>query len=137
MDLSKLTPAPWFDNDGYRVHAPTADVDKRSGDVLFEGKHLAATGTDSAFVALARNAFDVMMRRGWYAAPIYQQGEVIGWNVLNAHGALAGRDHHRSCATTFMLEGWPFSGLWSDPFTALVEADKWYTEHVESPKERS
>lgn len=32
------TPAPWYD-DGYRIHAPTDDNDKRNGRVIVEYKH--------------------------------------------------------------------------------------------------
>jgi hypothetical protein len=59
--------------------------------------------------AVAKAAFDVMMRRGWGVVKI---GDL--W-----------------------LPGLPSMELieplrkmrWSEPFTALVEADKWMTEH--------
>lgn len=33
------TPAPWYD-DGYRIYAPTDDVDKRNGRIIVEYKHV-------------------------------------------------------------------------------------------------
>ncbi len=97
IDLSKLTPAPWMDD---------------SGDVLDSGCESLLGGwddgsgwfhnwPDAAFIALARNAFDVMMRRRMYALP-----DADGkWIVLK------GQDWFRNDC----------------PFTALVEADKWLT----------
>jgi hypothetical protein len=67
------TEGPWYD-DGYRVHAPTDDDDKRSGDVLLEYKHLdhgsSFNGEFAAFartdlpraVALLRDALDALAR---------------------------------------------------------------------------
>jgi hypothetical protein len=85
MDLSKLSPAPWNCGDE-RGHNETEDY----------------------FIALARNAFDVMMRRWWYAQP-----EDDGWSVVGSGFSEVIESRH------------------ADPFTALVEADKWYKENVE------
>ena len=116
MDVSKLTPAPW--------EAEEFDSDYGSGALYAKphGRFIGVMGenyTDAEFIALARNAFDVMMRRGW------RVGKKPG------------------CVDAFVVESWQqvegkilWSPVWpghvsSDPFTALVEADKWYKENVE------
>ena len=107
MDLSKLTPAPW-EADGY--HGEDGwDVGVEDSD----GVSLRPLGTgfrkdDAEFIALARNAFDVMVRRGWTATLIDTQC----WRVD------VGIRGQRSAS-------------FDDPFTALVDADEWYREHVE------
>ena len=70
---------------------------------------------DLGFVALARNAFDVMMRRGWCAIP--WEG---GWTVWA-----------KEFDNADWREGRVGVQVRSDPFTALVEADKWYKANVE------
>jgi hypothetical protein len=94
MDMSKLTPAPW----GKDWHA-------------VEG---CCSETDSEFIALARNAFDVLMRRGWAVAKHFD------------HWAVFYNDDDMTWVVPW--DQWP---KWSDPFTALVEADKWYKENIE------
>jgi len=63
-----------------------------------------------AFIVLARNAFDVMMRRGWSVRKDLD-GE---WFCMESS-----RDGLAIKA--------------KDPFTALVEADRWYKANVEVP----
>ena len=70
---------------------------------------------------LAQNAFDVMIRRGWYAVPIKRM-KFTWWVVRDQNGhdmPLAFITSHQS------------RGEFQDPFTALVEADKWYRENRE------
>jgi hypothetical protein len=69
----------------------------------------------AAFIALARNAFDVMMRRGWFPkrADISRKWFVLRLSDSFQHEELIG------------------TGCADDPFTALVEADEWYKENVE------
>lgn len=131
IDLMKLEEAPWFvdrpaTNDGlYTVR--TAYINgfcKTLADNVW---------VDFAqFAALARNAFDVMMRR-----------------KLFFHGTCCERVHWQLhyCGVS---KKWRITGLTAveqvgessfqgkigfveanDPFTALVEADKWYREHIE------
>lgn len=69
---------------------------------------------DAKFIDLARNAFDVMMRRGWSAQCVDKNF----WYVCD------------DCGDDVVLE--ESSHHWEDPFTALVEADKWYREHGEA-----
>jgi hypothetical protein len=109
MDVSKLAPAPWRvtgDAAGlpFIVYPCPADEGCADGCLRIE-KHLE-------FIALARNAFDVMMRRGWTPR---KTGEFwTAGDLWHSHDAV-----------------W-YVGPWGDPFTALVEADKWYKERVES-----
>ncbi len=120
MDLSKLTPAPWTESHGSSPIADTGDYFpwcNLSGPdrtiAIFEERRYADSGDetdDAEFCALARNAFDVMMRRGW--TPLRtDSGE---WWIIEEFDFLG-------------APAW----RWPDPFTALVEADKWYSEHVE------
>lgn len=125
IDLSKLTPAPWevrADNEPNAVDSigkrPFAFQLSDHGDKWRSAVCMGwENHEDMAFVALARNAFDVMMRRGWRFK--YKNAHNhMRWEVVNAFGT-DGRpipDEYR---------------IADDPFTALVEADKWYTEHVE------
>lgn len=118
MDLSKLTPAPWF-NDGYRIHGPTDDADKRNGPVLTEYKYLDhGKEVDADFTVLARAAFDVMMTDGWWSAP-HSTEPGQRWIALNAFGVRIERGGNT---------GTYFTG--DDPFTPLVEAKRWSRKQV-------
>jgi hypothetical protein len=135
FDLEKLTPAPW------RVCPTRGEEDPESGaDTLIEttadvqykavvfmgwydGLHLGCTKPDAAFIALARNAFDVMMRRGWN--PLMTSN---GWSVSDFH-----RKRVYDKARTF--RDWVLEQEWPDPFTALVEADRWMKEQEASKQQ--
>lgn len=69
------------------------------------------------FICLARNAFDVMMRRGWGVERFIAPDGSFQWSV-------------ESNGVRNIVGG---TTIWSnsDPFTALVEADKWYRENIE------
>lgn len=115
IDLNKLTPAPWeVSGSGRSDHAICGDATDTGNRPLFERWDGKSDDTDAQFCALARNAFDVMMRRGWSA--IQQPDD--SWGVFL-----------RDCDNGYLIVS---SGvrLWSDPFTALIEADKWYRENV-------
>lgn len=114
MNLEKLSPAPWkmdvgaiqtdpYDTpyDWYFARGPII-----KGKIAKEGKE--AANTDAEFIALARNAFEVMMKREWHAEKTNDGWEVIG----SGHAEIIDSRH-------------------PDPFTAIVEADKWYRENVE------
>ena len=73
---------------------------------------------DMQFIALARNAFDVMMRRGWYSQKAKNE-KFVTWYVW---------DESDSPAIKISVQD---SAKWNDPFTALVEADKWYKANIE------
>ncbi len=120
MDLSKLTPAPW-------ETGPDTEYDDGITKLIYASGYHVAGGADPAnaeFIALARNAFDVMMRRGWWAewrslGGIRNHGfnGPIGWIACK-------RGNDRIMNVRNEME--------NDPLTALVEADKWYCEHVEA-----
>lgn len=117
LDLSKLTPLPVgpveYDNDvgpdddgywsWYGVNG--AKFDKEA---------------DAEFYVLARSAFEVMMRRGWGVLPCH--GTIGFWVSESSEGKPFDDRFSVKCPTLY----------WDDPFTALVEADAWYREHVES-----
>ena len=106
FDPSELTPAPW--------EVWLSGDHSGDGHLVLDGNPSGdATETDIAFIALARAAYDVMMRRKLTVD--YFEGR---WTV---HGF----------ATWPVKIRRPF-GIWLQtfrgfdcPFTALVEADKW------------
>lgn len=119
MDLSKLTPAPWHaSNDECPcVYSDTTSYESP----LFEP--CESTEADAQFVALARKAFDVQMRRGWGTQKhngfwIVSVRSVVDMGNLYFSGWLS--NHCRD---------------FIDPFTSMVEADKWYSENVEQQRE--
>lgn len=77
------------------------------------------------FAALARNAFDVMMRRGWCALrDEYADDPSAAWFLYYHRTNFLTREELR-------LETWRAEHGFPDPFTALVEAERWYKENVE------
>jgi hypothetical protein len=112
IDLSKLSPAPW-EQWGYDTRTiclpPTQELELAASCESLGTMHSI---DDAAFIVLARNAFDVMLRRGW---DTYFSKSLHQWTVFR--GAPELRDYPHS---------WH-----DDPFTALVEADKWMRENVE------
>lgn len=106
MNIDKLTPAPWGFADGCWVDPEGNPVFETSSDQLIVGNV-----DDIEFVSLARNAFDIMMRRGWWAVCDSEKWWVRG------EGTGPYLYHNDQ--------------PWADPFTALTEADKWYRENVE------
>lgn len=107
IDLSKLTQAPWHTAECYgdynRVLSGYLDIpDIGAGKLDRE---------DAEFIILARNAFDVLMRhKTWQPFWIFDDVWIV-----------------KSNGTVVTPPGDAFE--WSDPFTALVEADKWYKEN--------
>ena len=125
MDLSKLTPAPWivdvpgcvchrFKEGGARTIAiPGNGYNPWPQDVA-----------DAEFIALARNAFDVIMRRGW-------------WAIKDIHDTFFVKGPCEKSTLSHLMtphpkDDWGNPSRFPDPFTALVEADKWYRENVEN-----
>ena len=129
MDLSKLTPAPWEasrrdwrNNDaGFDryIHGDIRESEYggkvATGVAIVQGNATSGTIQDAnaEFIALARNAFDVMMRRGWKIS------------------RKAGGQWRVDVPTRKPYDGASWECLADDPFTALIEADRWYREHVE------
>lgn len=107
FDASKLSPAPWA----------TVGTEIGSTAVNANGNIIDVHGdesSDSSFIVLARNAFDVMLRRYEWRIRSCTAGDYsIWWEVYDEN------DRHVA------------GGRWPDPFTAIVEADKWYRENVE------
>ncbi len=124
IDLAKLSPAPWkwsrswADKDlHWCVDHPTETKSAIWPLVLVATDPSHADNADMQFITLARQAFDVLMRRGWWPA----QRPDNQWIVTERDGQC----HTRGS------EGW------ADPFTALVEADAWYAANVESKAEQT
>ena|SRR5215469_17298542 len=113
LDVSKLTPEPWTVNKA-RI---TIRI-KHGEDYVVESG--VRTEDDAEFIVLARKAFGVMMRRGWKASRDRADGQ---WYVSN-HQMI------EACVPFDGTEKYP-RRLFPDPFTALVEADRWYSENVE------
>jgi hypothetical protein len=124
MDLAKLTPAPWsFYSDADFV---CAGGEWGAGNLVEHWAKDAASPecweeikADAEFIALARNAFDVQMRRGWWAVSV---PTVSGWFLWLPGGA------------NEKLRNWAGVNRFPDPFTALVGADLWYRENVEKSR---
>lgn len=122
FDPTKLTAAPWrFDE-----NASILSIQDGDGDSVFwedhESHHLKSQSDDDLpFIALARNAFDVMMRRKrWFTSPL---GGGM-WTVFTGEDRIGGGH------TAYGYFGHDLK--WPDPFTALIEADKWYAANVEN-----
>ena len=117
IDLEKLTPAPLHAG-GAAGYYDYATFSAESGLV---GCFLKRNEAD--FHALARNAFDVMMRRRWAATP-WSPNEKWGLDPEIF-------SDNRTEANTQKFIDWIYRNVFDDPFTALVEADRWYRENVE------
>ena len=110
MDLSKLTPAPWFmELEQTKIILSSASVQRIAW--VFDENH-------TEFMALARNAFEIMMRRGWQPKR-HINGQ---WTVDDSCGGM-NEPFRVACHLS-----------WSDPFTAIVEAYRWYRGNVGKDK---
>jgi len=134
IDLTKLAPAPWsILRDHGIIKAFHPELEEGAVIVLgpprggthmhpevFASNEIVGYAMPEAieFVVLAREALDVMMRRGWY--PVKEQR---GWIV--ATQGMAAK------LTPTLWDGWK-AIVAQDPFTALVEADAWYRTNVEN-----
>jgi hypothetical protein len=118
LDLSKLSKAPFrvCDSHGLCVVDPIGDVVCDLSVGQWTGNR-----TDAEFIALARNAFDVMMRRGW-GVEQHSNGK---WCI--AQGTFK---------EDVKLWEWLCTvDHWANPFEALVEADRWHRENIEKGSE--
>lgn len=137
IDLTKLTPAPWhitgfdtIDDDG-KTRCNSFVVSACDSWLLkaFDEDDL----TPLEFAAIARNAFDVMIRRKWFPALIPSSQK---WDVM-FYVDLAEPDWGGRAISVLAWFGCRILGVptltrhWPDPFTALVEADEWYKKNVE------
>jgi hypothetical protein len=104
MDVTNLSPAPWEADKDFQLWSEVTEA------VVWD--------QDAAdFTALARNAFDVMIRRGWSAHRL----DDSRWAVMPYDFVRLGLAHVVA----------------NDPYTALVEADKWYIANIEAKQEVS
>ncbi len=121
-DIDRLAPAPWEDRiDGYTVRDANGDKVCGTFDWSHDGERAVAI---QQFVVMARNAFDVQSRRGWYAVPVGVGSHSL-WRVR------VGRGHDMPLG--FIVNS-DHNGVFSNPFEALVAADEWYRQHVEGEK---
>ncbi len=127
IDLTKLSPAPWEPDyedgtiEGILMMAHHANINTavRLGEDY--------SRTNLAFVALARNAFDIMTRRMWFPRFVgtvdgQQQWMAYSWVALKNVCEIAADFRATEC-----VRHW----LYPDPYTAIVETEKWYCENVE------
>ncbi len=135
IDLTKLTPAPWESTNDAVPYSPKqknsfsdcgASIYGLNGcEVVIGGAQDEQGGAvgvlnneDAAFIALARNAFDVMMRhKDW---EIMWIGE---WCVVSFCDILT-----KELYGKYMKDN---QQRFNNPFTAFVEADKWHQVNVE------
>ncbi len=136
VNIEKLTSAPWraidylHEPESYSVDGVVVEkgwqilgADEPADEGYSVAWGLEVEGSvfpgrdDLEFIALARNAFEVMTRRGWHACP--RRGNMRYWEVLNRFGG----EGRITIPDEFRIA--------VDPFTALVDADKWYRENVE------
>lgn len=112
IDLSKLTPAPWEVHDGRRPDYTICEMHAdETCQPLFE--RIGPPNTeDGNFIVLARNAFDVMMRRGWGITRFDD-----GWMAVDDDDLIVEPSSTAS---------------YPDPFTALVEADRRHKKNGEN-----
>lgn len=111
LDLSKLSPAPWFAQ--WQTNGNCNGHNLRSQDGLV-GKFYNIDGAEA--VALLRNALDIQMRRQWGT-----RVTMTGWNISNTLGMLPDDGG---------FNDWVMDQDWPDPATALNEAEKWYVANV-------
>ncbi len=119
MNLNSLTAVPWVSVRQEGEDGPTGKF------ILAQGLTALAIfdrEDDCDFAALARNAFDVMMRRKWSVGWSTDHGGKYppAWYVLQTNG--------------YKLNpiGGPGYFYAVDPFSALVAADEWYKANVEA-----
>lgn len=115
MDFENLYPAPWefFPDTGSGGGGLIPQADGYP--MLLGEDDSPVVNAALQFAVLARNAFDVMVRRGWGVLKSWEKDRP-GWFVVTFD-----EDH----SSPVMPNDSPF---WSDPFSALVEADRWMKE---------
>ncbi len=114
VDLTKLSAAPFI----VIFHGFVAELRPwRIQDAT--GKTVAwfCREEDAKQAALARNALDIMLRRGWWSCPYINHPTAKRiWIAINAFCVQIERGGNTG---TYFLA--------ADPFTPLVEADAWLT----------
>lgn len=117
VDLAKLCPAPWHVDSQGGISGPFPDPPRHCDQ-----------RTALEFSCLARNAHDVMMRRSWF--PRFC-GVVDGKQRWVAYSWIGLRDVS-SIPFPSLKETEKVGFICDDPYTALVEADAWYRQTIES-----
>jgi len=117
MDLSKLPAAPWIASAG--IVTNEADDSPRLADCTWGDVDDDATASIAEFIALARNAFDILLLRGWSVCRFKD-----GWIATIPLD-------QTSAEFRAICWGKQPSLVAEDPFTALVVGDKWYRENVD------
>jgi hypothetical protein len=118
IDLTRLSPAPWFNwSRGTKGEFGLFCGDPNDPSDIYDLNERDEE-TDLEFVALARNAFEVMMRRGWSVRRTVDHH----WMVVGDNDTWL---FHPKYGDYFMED---------NPFTSLIEADKWYRENVDKAK---
>ncbi len=115
MNVSKISPAPWYLSKtkyDYSIVSEPSPPGQNGILSLWCSGHLTGdykwNDDNGEFIALARNAFDIMLRRRWY--PVTDSRlDGNAWIVPTKDG---------------------YYGVWADPFTAMVETEKWYKENA-------
>jgi hypothetical protein len=118
LELSKLTPAPWEPDGDGETTAVVHRGDTQKTCVCLLQSQYACNETNAEFIALARNAFDVMMRRGW---GLQKWRNPTGWSV-NSYDI-----SDKYPVRKAYIQSGAFNSH-ADPFTALVKADEWLTQ---------
>lgn len=126
MELSKLSPAPWtpqvVSSDRIHYKVPEARIQVNTNPTWKVGDRDAlafSAQTDAEFIALSRDAFDVMMRRGWEVIRYGKQ-----WALRYPQMSVGAESWVRFC-------DWIDANRRDNPFTVLKDSDLWYKENVE------
>ena len=113
LDLTKLSPAPFEVRQdpvevGCKAVCHKFEYEPREFATVWIAREMKEA--DAVFLALARQAFTIMLKRGWGVEKCYH-----GWSVY---------DHQGDFFFPGDKDSWP-----QDPFTAVVKADRWLTEN--------
>ena len=127
MNLTQIREAPWFvTSHKLSEDSPTEFFDVVTGPVDDPSEQYSVidnpTKDEAELIAKARNALDVMLRLGW--SPSFDPYTKL-WTVFSR------KDRFGVSEEIGAEEGLHYT----DPFTALVEVEKWYKENID-PKEK-
>lgn len=127
FDPSKLTPGPWGSLHCVYTSANSLPFGQWTAEFRFNGEAgPVATPDDFRFISIARQAFEVMMRRQWFPRFIGSSNGKQQWVAYSWSNGCSLRD-----STAAVMSRQPGEWVFDDPFTCLVEADKWWKECVE------
>ena len=124
IDLTKLTPPPWTAREVWPGWFDLSGPNGRIFDCNEFDRHGEGAKDDALFCAMARNAFSVMTRRGWEV----RNQDDLGWCAVKQSGWPVDASWINNGNSPTLKRFWP------DPFTAIVEADRWYKENVENTR---